>query len=199
MDHMRGVAGQRDALGNEGARNEQPERIGAPRGARRNLSQVQAKTAFQLGVKLIVRQRDDTRGLGISFGPHQRGAIAFQRQDRERTSGEEMLLGAPVVRALVRNRGDDRGLTVVPAMYCDVGLLAHARVRAVSRDQQRGETAILTQRYRDARRFVRESRHRHRAQLDPCARRLCGKRRSERRVLDHVGKRLTRFDLARQM
>ena len=71
---MRGIADQRDALGNERARDEQPERIGAPRADHADVAEMQPEAPLQLGVKLIVGQRHDARGLGVGLGPHQRGA-----------------------------------------------------------------------------------------------------------------------------
>ena len=77
--------------------------------------------------------RSASRGF---LGPHDRRALAFERQDRERPGGQEMLLGAAVVIALVRHRGDDAGLAVGPAEALDAGALADAGARAVGRDQQ---------------------------------------------------------------
>ena len=62
--------------------------------------------------------------------------LALQRQDRERARRQEMLLGAAVMIALVRDRGDDAGLAVVPAVARDAGALADRRVRAVGGDQE---------------------------------------------------------------
>ena len=47
-----------------------------------------------------------------------------------------MLLGAPVMLALMRDRGNDRRLIVIPAMGGDAGLLADFRARAVGADQE---------------------------------------------------------------
>jgi hypothetical protein len=43
------------------------------------------------------------------------GRVVFQRQDRERAGRKEMLLGAPVMIALVRDRRDYGGLAIIPA------------------------------------------------------------------------------------
>ena len=60
-----------------------------------------------------------------------------------------MLLGAAVVIALMRDRGDDAGLVVVPAMDRDAGLLADHRTRAIGGDQQsRGQRCAVGQRAR---------------------------------------------------
>ena len=70
------------------------------------------------------------------FRPHDGRALARQRQDRERPGRQEMLLGAAIVIALVRDRADDGRLVVIPAVGGDAGLLADVRARAVGADQQ---------------------------------------------------------------
>ena len=70
------------------------------------------------------------------LGPHQRRALARQRQDRERTRGQKMLFGAAVMIALMADGDDDAGLIVLPAMGGDAGALAQFRARAVGGDQQ---------------------------------------------------------------
>ena len=102
--------------------------------------------------------------------------------------------------ALVLDRGDDGGLAVAPAVARDAGLLADARARAVGGDQQAGARSLspsasststsvvptlakLTDRCRQAARCP-----------PPCA--FADQRREQRRVLDHVGERLARLDVA---
>ena len=65
MDHVGGIADQREALGDEGARHRKAERIGAARADRRDLAEMQAEAPLELGVKLSVGQRDDALGLGV--------------------------------------------------------------------------------------------------------------------------------------
>ena len=120
----------------ERARGEQTERKGAARRRPLRFAEMQAETPFQLGVEFIVRQRDDALGLALFFRPHDRRALSLQRQDRERPRRQEMLLGAAVMIALVRDRGDDRRLVVVPAVRRNAGLLADPRARAVGADQK---------------------------------------------------------------
>jgi hypothetical protein len=86
-------------------------------------------------------QRDNPRRLLRLLGPDDRRAVAsssvaFQRQDRERARREEMLLGAPVMIALVRHRGNDGGLAIAPTVAGDARALANRRVRAVSGNQE---------------------------------------------------------------
>src|SRR5262249_56768439 len=92
-----------------------------------------------LGVKCRLWQRDDAGRLLRLFGPHDRrtvadGGIAGQRQDRKRPGGKEMLLGAPVMVALVGDGGDDGGLAVAPAVARDPGTLADRGARPVGGD-----------------------------------------------------------------
>ena len=75
MDHVRGVADQRDALGHERARDLKPERKRAPRPDRFDVAEMQPEAPLQLGVEFGVRQRDDALGLGGLLGPHDRGAM----------------------------------------------------------------------------------------------------------------------------
>ena len=62
MDHMRGVADQREALGDERARDRQAERIGAARPDDLDVAEPQAEAALELGVEFRVGQRDDALG-----------------------------------------------------------------------------------------------------------------------------------------
>ena len=116
---------------------EKPERKGAARADDFDVAEMQAEALFQFGVEVRVRQRDDALGLARALGPHDRGAVAGQRQDRERPGRQEMLFRAAVMIALVADGGHDRRLAVVPAVRRDAGLLADARARAVGADQKR--------------------------------------------------------------
>ena len=97
---------------------------------------MQTEAPFQFGVKLLVGERDDAFGLARLFRPDERRPAALQRQDRERPGGKEMFFRAAVMIALMRHRRDDAGLSIVPAMGGDAGLLADRRTRAVGADQQ---------------------------------------------------------------
>ena len=131
----------------------------------------------------------------VVLGPHDRRALARQRQDRERPGRQEMLLGAAVVIALVRDRGDDRRLVVVPAVRGDAGLLADRRARAVGADQKpRRDRLAVGELHVDARsRALSKPRHRVGAQLDAERFRLVDQRVDQQPVLDHVRERLARL------
>src|SRR5262249_20303787 len=77
--------------------------------------------------------RNDALRFRRVLGPHDGAPAAGQRQDGERPSRQEMLLGAAVMVALVRHRGDDGGLVIGPAKGFDAGQLAQPRPPPVRR------------------------------------------------------------------
>src|SRR4029078_6772051 len=99
--HMRGIADQCQPIADEGARHEIAERKRARLVQGSDLAETQAEALLELAVKLFVVEGHDTGGLGTLLGPDQRGAIAGQRQDRERTRGQKVLLRTAMMFALV--------------------------------------------------------------------------------------------------
>ncbi len=75
-------------------------------------------------MEFLVAERNDARGLGPTLGPHQRRALAGERQDRERARGQKMFFGAALVIALVTDGDDDAGLVILPTMGGDARTLA---------------------------------------------------------------------------
>ena len=116
-----------------------------------------------------------------------------------------MLLGTPVMIALVRDRGDDGGLAVAPAVAGDAGALADRRPRAVGGDQEPrryrtaiGEFDVDATRCRvgaslPVKRSDERNRRPHRPQRHPFLLRLLDQRGEQRPVLDHVRERLARL------
>ncbi len=82
------------------------------------------------------RARADARASPSVLGPGDAGAVARQRQDRERPAGQEMLDRAAAVRALVAHRRDDAGLRIAPADDLDAGRFAQRRVAAIAGDDE---------------------------------------------------------------
>src|SRR4051812_16275960 len=121
---MRGVADQCQALADEGARDKIAQRKRARSIQRLDLAEMQPKALLEFGMKFVLVQCDDARGLRAILGPHQRRPRALQRQDRERPSGQKMLLGAAAMIALMADGDDNAGLVVVPAMGGDPCALA---------------------------------------------------------------------------
>ena len=109
-----------------------------------------------------------------------------------------MLLGAAIMIALMRDRGDDGRLIVIPAMRGDAGLLANRRARAIGGDQKpRGDrfspsasvTSIACGACSKPSTAVG-------TQIDAQFLRLRHQRIDQMPVLDHVRERLARLDLA---
>src|SRR5260370_41710497 len=93
VDHMRGVADQRQPLPDERARHEIAERKRARPVERLDLAEMQPKPLFEPAVKFLPAQRDDARRLGALLGPYQRRALSGQRQDRARTRRTKTTFG----------------------------------------------------------------------------------------------------------
>jgi hypothetical protein len=136
MDAVRRIAGQREAVGDEGAGQRQAEREGAARADRPDRAELVAEAAFQFLLEDEVVGRDQPLGIGRPLGPDQGGPVAGQRQDREGAGGQEMLLRHALMRPFVLDRGDDARLAVVPMHGLDAGNVAQLRFRAVAGDQQ---------------------------------------------------------------
>ena len=116
MDDMRGVADQRDALGDEASAppKARADRRGADRRSRCRRDAVRSAARARRGNPSSGNATMRSASL-FFFGPDDRRALALERQDRERTGGQEMLLGAAVVIALMRDGRDDAGLVRSPS------------------------------------------------------------------------------------
>ena len=108
-----------------------------------------------------------------------------------------MLFGAAVMLALVRDRGDDRRLIVIPAMRGDAGLFADLRARAVGADQQPRRNRLAAGELNVDRMIdVCETADRARAQFDAELFCLGDQRVDQMPVLDHVRERFARLHVA---
>ena len=160
---------------------------------------MQLEALLQLGMERLVGQRHDARRLGRGFSPHDRGAAALERQDRKRTGGQKMLLGASFVIALVRDIDDDGGLAVIPAVGGDARRSANTRARAVGSDEEAGaKFRSVGECCRHAVAVARECGDGGGLQRDANRPRFRRQGVDQQPVLDHVGERLARFDLARE-
>src|SRR6185437_13374599 len=97
MNHVRGVADQRQPLADEGSRHEITERKRFWFVQRADLAELEPEPPFELGMKFLFVQRDDARSFRAMFGPHQRRAQSLQRQYRKRAGGQKMFFGAALV------------------------------------------------------------------------------------------------------
>ena len=157
---------------------------------------MQAEPLFEFSMEFLVRQRDHPLGVAIAFGPHDRDAISGQRQNRKRSGGQEMLLGAAIMFAFMRDGRDDGRLIVIPAMRDDASLFADFRTRAVGADQQAClERLAIGAGHNDRMWRDFEAVDRGRPQVDAEFLRLRHQCINQVPVFDHVCERLTRFDL----
>ncbi len=196
---MRGVADQRDALGNERTGDEEAERMHAPGADDLDRAEMQLEALLQFGMKGIVRQRHDALGLLRALGPYDRGAAALERQDGERPGREKMLLGAAAMVALMRDIGHDRRLAVIPAVRGDARRLADGRARAVGGDEEAGRRSHSPSAEFNIdvlRGDARISQPPLVAQLDAELARFGFQRSDQMPVLDHVGEWFARLDLS---
>ena len=97
MDQVSGVADQRDTLGNERTGDEKAERMRPAPADHFDIAKMQLETLLEFGVERLVRQSNDALGVGLGFGPDDRGAPAFERQNGERAGRQKMLDGATFV------------------------------------------------------------------------------------------------------
>src|SRR5262249_23138724 len=101
---------------------------------------------FEFAFKLLGVERNQRAGVSAPLVPHDARPPARKRQDREWAGGQEMLLRAAFMIALVGDRGDHAGLVVVPADGWAAGERAKLRARAVGRDRKaRAERAAIGQ------------------------------------------------------
>src|SRR5215470_8826210 len=138
MDQVSGIADERDPLGNERAGDKKSERMRSPPADYFDVAKMQLKTPLEFGVKRLVRQSHDALGIGLGFGPDDRGTAAFERQNSERAGGQKMLLGAAVVLALMLDIYDNCRLVVAPAMSGDAGATADTRSCPIGRNEKAG-------------------------------------------------------------
>ncbi len=133
---MGGIANQGKALGDEAPRDAIAERDRDRLGGDFDLAELEREARLELPLEILRLERQQRLGVIARLVPNDARASARQRQDRERTGGKEVLFGATGVIALMRDRGDDRRLSIVPADSRDIGERAQLRARAVGGDDQ---------------------------------------------------------------
>src|SRR5437868_2927509 len=104
-----------------------------------------------------------------------------------------MLLGTAAMIALMRNRDDDAGLIVVPAVERNPRALPQRRFGAVRSNQQIGKNRrAVAELDRDAFGAIAESSYCARAQLGAALAQALNQHIDQMAVLDHMGKGLRR-------
>ena len=112
-------------------------------------------------------------------------------------AGQKMLHRTALVIAFVADRRHDGGLAVFPAMHGNTGLLADRGARAVGGDQEpRRDRRAVGKRDGDAFAVVADFGYRGGSQRDAGLARLRFQRGDQESILDHVGERLARLDVA---
>src|SRR5260370_33129006 len=106
MDDVRGIAGQRQPLADEGARQRISQWVYATRANDFDLAELEPEPALELRVEEIVGKRNDCLRSCRLLGPHDRRAATFERQDRKRPGGKKMLARPPGMIAFGRHIGD---------------------------------------------------------------------------------------------
>ena len=143
---MRGVADERQPFADESPRDLEAERKGLDARSEADLAQFGREAKFELAREVLGVEREQRAGVGAPLVPDDARPAAGKRQDGERAGGQEMLLRAAFMIALVGDGGDDAGLVVVPANGRDVRERAELRACAVSGDREaRPERAAVGQ------------------------------------------------------
>jgi hypothetical protein len=102
------------------------------------------EACLHLGEKAGVVERQDRARPVRTFRPGDARAAARQRQDCERTSGQEMLDGAALMRPSRADGRNDADLRIAPAHDANARRLAQPRFASVRGDQQRSAQRSVT-------------------------------------------------------
>src|SRR5580700_2956636 len=113
MHHMGRIADEGEAGRDEGARRAEAQRIGNERTFEAKPAELMAEAPRALA------ERQKPFRLRDALRPDDRGAPTLERQDRERAAGEEMLIGASVMLAFMRDRRGEAELLVFPGDPAD--------------------------------------------------------------------------------
>src|SRR5215468_7044394 len=84
-------------------------------------------------MKIVIRKCDDPVCFLRLLGPDNGGAIMAQRKDGERPGRKKMLFGPTTVIALMGDSGDNRGLSIRPAVSRYPGELPQPRANTIRR------------------------------------------------------------------
>ena len=187
---VRGIADEREAIRHQRAGEMHVERPGAARASELHRAQPPVETPLDLGQECRVVERDDLAPALFLFRPGDARAVAGERQQRERTGGQEMLHGPAAVGLGMAHGGEDAELGIAPAHHLDAGGLAQARAASVGGNEQRRAQRPASGE-RDVHAVLVSGKSVHAAaaeQRDPRPRRRAGDQRIEQPVvLDDPG------------
>ena len=91
MHAVRRIADEREPCRDVAARQMHLERPRLARAGERDLAELAAEPLFHLGEEALIVEREDAPGLAGVLRPGDAGAVAGERQDRERTRRQEVL------------------------------------------------------------------------------------------------------------
>src|SRR5215475_8990999 len=98
-------------------------------------------------MKIVIRQCDDPVRFLRLLGPDNGGAVMAQRKDGERPGRKKMLFGPPTVIALMGDSGDNRGLSIRPAVSRYPGEFPQSRANTIrGRDEFRLDLRAVAER-----------------------------------------------------
>ena len=120
------------------ARKLEAKRKGLDTGGEADFAELRGEAQLELAHEVVGVEREQRSGIGAPLVPDNARLASRQRQDGEGAGRQEMLLGAALVVALVRDRRDETRLVVVPADRLDFGERPQPRAGAVRRDRKTG-------------------------------------------------------------
>src|SRR4029078_7501463 len=101
-----------EALGDEAPRDLQIEREGLARAGQRDIAELISEALAKLGEELGLAASHDRLADRLVLRPHDGGAVALERQNGKGTAGQEMLHCLTLMRARMRDGGDDADLRI---------------------------------------------------------------------------------------
>src|SRR5579863_1484009 len=136
MDDMGGVADERQPAGGEAAGDLEAEWKGLDPRSEADPAQFRREAIFELAGQILGVESEQRAGVGAPLVPDDARPAARKRQGRERPGGQEMLLRAAFVVALVLDGRDDARLVIIPADGRDISERPQLRARAVGGDDE---------------------------------------------------------------
>ena len=140
MHAVRGIPGQRQPLAHIVARQPQTQREGAGLALEPDRAEPMAEPLFEFILEHEIIFRHEPVGIRAAFGPHDGGTmtvlIALERQDREGSARQEMLVRAPAMGPLMAHRADNAFLVIVEMHGLDARQIPDRRAHAIAADNQ---------------------------------------------------------------
>lgn len=130
------VTDKSDAIRDERVGEGEVEGIAEPLTLKHDVAEEAAEGGFERFEESVVVHGHAFFGAGVGFAPDNRGAVAVERQDRERAVGHEELVGDAAVGLFVGDSADNGSLAVGPAGALDACAGGGAGLSAVAADNE---------------------------------------------------------------